>query len=226
MENNTRQERLNAAVRYLVGIDNINGKNIVSDVSERVGRHPNNIRAAFRGEDRYLTLKFVNSFCAVYGNVISADWIWTGRGTMLADGSVPYTDNDSNDAKRPRIPTVAMAGNLSEYVNGVKKFDCDLLPIIHQMPSYDFTMIIKGDSMEPKYEGGDEIACREVFDYIEWGKTYVVSTRDGALLKRLYDAGDKIRCVSYNHDEYPDFFIEKSSDLRFYKIVGLIRTNL
>lgn len=31
-----------------------------------------------------------------------------------------------------------------------------------KFPSYDFTMFIKGDSMSPKFESGDEIACRRI----------------------------------------------------------------
>lgn len=127
------------------------------------------------------------------------------------------------DAMRPRIPTMAMAGFLSDYVEGVRKEDCEFLPIIQRFPSYDFTMFVKGNSMEPKYEGGDEIACKRVYDVIEWGKTYVLDTTDGAVMKRVYDAGDKIRCVSYNSEEYPEFFIEKENVRGFYKVVGLIR---
>ena len=37
----------------------------------------------------------------------------------------------------------------------------------------------------------------------------MLDTRDGAVIKRLYDAGDKSRCVSYNK-EYPDFTVDKS----------------
>jgi hypothetical protein len=127
------------------------------------------------------------------------------------------------NASKPRIPTMAMAGFLSDYVEGVRKEDCEFLPIIQRFPSYDFTMFVKGNSMEPKYEGGDEIACKRVYDVIEWGKTYVLDTTDGAVMKRIYDAGDKIRCVSYNSQEYPDFFIEKENVRGFYKVVGLIR---
>ena len=76
--------------------------------------------------------------------------------------------------------------------------------------------------MEPKFEGGDEIAIRKVYDYIEWGKPYVLDTRDGAVLKRLYDAGDDYKCVSYN-SEYPDFKVQKKDVLAVYKVVGLIR---
>ena len=83
-------------------------------------------------------------------------------------------------------------------------------------------MIVKGDSMEPKFEGGDEIAIRKVCDVIEWGKTYVLDTRDGAVLKRLYDNGDNFKCVSFNA-EYPDFEVCKADVFGIYKVVGLLR---
>ena len=132
----------------------------------------------------------------------------------------------STVATRPRIPNdVAMAGNLSGYVDGTREEDGEQEPLVYQFPTYDFTIIIKGNSMEPNFKSGDEIACRRVYGIIKWGEVYVIDTPDGAVVKRIYDAGDKIRCVSYNNNEYPDFFIEKSSDLTFYKIVGLIRTS-
>lgn len=76
--------------------------------------------------------------------------------------------------------------------------------------------------MEPKYEGGDEIAIKKVTDYIKFGEVYVLDTRDGAVVKRLYDAGDAYRCVSYNK-EYSDFEVQKSDVFGVYRVVGLIR---
>ncbi len=73
-----------------------------------------------------------------------------------------------------------------------------------------------------KFQSGDEIAICKVNDVIEWGKTYVLDTRDGAVLKRLYDAGEKYRCVSYNK-EYPDFEVNKIDIFAVYRVVGLIR---
>ena len=77
--------------------------------------------------------------------------------------------------------------------------------------------------MEPKYEGGDEFACMKVESVIEWGKAYVLATRDGAVLKRLYKSEKGVRCVSYNHDEYPDFEIDAEDIFGVYRVVGLIR---
>lgn len=126
-------------------------------------------------------------------------------------------------ATKPRLPITAAAGVLSEYLNGVLANECDFVPVIRTIPDYDFTMIVKGDSMEPKFEGGDEIALKKVDTFVEWGKTYVLETREGAVLKRLYKEKNGVRCVSYNHDEYPDFIVNESDILGVYKVVGLIR---
>lgn len=123
---------------------------------------------------------------------------------------------------RPRIPLTAIAGRLPDITSSVTLADCEMLPAVRLLPPYKCTIIIQGDSMEPKFEGGDEIAIREVVDYIEWGKTYVLDTEDGPVLKRLYDDGDSFRCVSYNPD-YPPFTIEKQKVYRVFKVVGLIR---
>ncbi len=129
---------------------------------------------------------------------------------------------EEKERTKPRLPVTAAAGHLSEYVEGVMRYQCEEMPIIRVFPSYDFTMIIRGNSMEPKYEGGDEIALRKA-NIIEWGKEYVLDTEDGAIFKRIYDEGDSIRCVSYNSEEYPDFLVPKSSIYGFYKQVGLLR---
>lgn len=151
---------------------------------------------------------------------VSPDWLLTGEGEMLRQAAVasPMEHEDT----RPRIPVSAAAGALSGFAAAVQASDCERVPVIKAFPEYDYTMLIKGDSMEPKFEGGDEVAIKRVSSTIEWGKTYVLDTRDGAVIKRLYDAGDKFRCVSYNK-EYPDFTVDKSEVFGVYKVVGLIR---
>lgn len=83
MITDNRQQRLEKAISYLVSHKMIDGTDIVKVISEKVDRHPNNVRAALRGEDRYLTYKFIKSFCMIFGGVISPDWIWEGSGEML-----------------------------------------------------------------------------------------------------------------------------------------------
>ena len=146
---------------------------------------------------------------------------WKSEGKRK--GFEPNDEPNNKEVTKPRLPITAAAGTLSDYLGGVLAHECEQIPIIRSMPDYDFTMIVKGDSMEPKFEGGDEIACKKVNSLIEPGKTYVLSTRDGAVLKRIYPEEDGVRCVSYNHEEYPDFKVNGEDILGVYRVVGLIR---
>ena len=151
---------------------------------------------------------------------LSQSWLLTGEGDMLVDDS--NVEEGREQEMKPRLPMTVAAGTLVGFADSVHLYDCEMRPVITVLPPYDYTMIVNGNSMEPKYESGDEIAIRKVQDFIEWGKTHVLDTRDGAVLKRLYDAGDAFRCVSYNPD-YPDFNISKEDVFGVYKVVGQIR---
>lgn len=134
----------------------------------------------------------------------------------------PDSEHRTNET-RPRIPITAAAGSLSGAALGVTLQQCEQLPIIHQIPSYDFTMFIKGDSMSPRFESGDEIACRKIDQsrFIQWGKVHVLDTTQGVIIKRVYEDGDKIRCVSYN-PAYADFSIPKEDVYSMGLVVGSI----
>jgi repressor LexA len=153
---------------------------------------------------------------------LNPDWLLTGSGPMYITEDTPVDENGKPVETRPRLPMTVVAGGLIGFADSAMLSDCEQVPIIRAFPDYDCTMIVQGNSMEPKFEGGDEIAMRKVHDFIEWGKAHVLDTRDGAVLKRLYDAGDSFRCVSFN-PEYPDFEILKENVSGVYKVVGLIR---
>lgn len=230
MYKENREKRLDNAIKHLISLGLIDSKAISKSIAEKMRRRPNGISSALNGDKRYLTQKFTKSFCALYDNIISAEWIWDGVGTMLNNGeqqdyyepTMVKLPSDIDDSTRPRLPVTAAAGQLSEYIDGIMMYQCERMPIIRRFPNYDFTIIIRGNSMEPKYEGGDEIALKKS-TILEWGKDYVLDTEDGVIFKKIYDAGDNIRCVSYNKEEYPDFLIPKASIYGYYKFVGLIR---
>lgn len=150
---------------------------------------------------------------------LNLDWLITGEGEMLK--SVAPSDNLPEVRTRPRIPATAAAGSLSGDVASVTLRDCEQLPIISQFPAYDFTIIIKGDSMKPKYESGDEIACRRILNpsFIQWGKVHVLDTAQGIVVKKVYDDGDSIKCVSIN-PEYPPFSVPKDEVYSLSLVVG------
>lgn len=148
----------------------------------------------------YVRKDSTNDFCLEYDNI-----------------------NKGKSLTRPRVPLTAAAGSLSGESLGVTLEQCEQMPLIHQIPSYDFTMFIKGDSMSPRFESGDEIACRRIDQsrFIQWGKVHVLDTTQGFIIKRIYDDGDKIRCVSYNKD-YADFSVPKEDIHSISLVVGSV----
>lgn len=158
-------------------------------------------------------------------------WVRTGDGTMLREDikstSPPNKQTVSNletVETRPRIPYDAEAGALTEVMDGVNQYQCEQIPVISVFPNYNFTIRITGDSMEPHMHSGDEVACVRVNEssFLQWGRIHVLDTTQGVVIKRIYDAGEGIRCVSFNPD-YPDYIVPKR-DIRSYNlVVGLIR---
>lgn len=125
---------------------------------------------------------------------------------------------------RPRIPLEAAAGSLSIVTQSVSQSDCDYLPLVTRIPDYDFTIMVKGDSMKPDFLSGDEVACRMITErsFIQWGQPHVIDSYDGIVLKRIHDRGDSILCTSDN-PAYGEFCIPKADILHLARVVGLIR---
>ncbi len=182
-------------------------------VSKACGIKQNTFSRQIKGENA-LSSSTLLSIIGYFSDV-SIDWLLTGNGSMLRSGSALSVST------RPRVPLNAAAGSLSGDAAGVMLADCEQLPVISQLPSYDFTIVIKGDSMTPKYESGDEIACRRIDHtrFIQWGKVHVLDTSQGIIVKRIYDDGDSIRCVSINAD-YPPFLVPKEDIYSLSLVVG------
>lgn len=159
---------------------------------------------------------------------LNPQWLLTGKGRMLLEVDVdsyrPANPAIIASETRPRIPFEAAAGSLSLVAQSVTMTQCEQLPIIPRMPKYDFTIIVKGDSMEPEFKSGDELACKMLREssYIQWGRPYVVDSLDGVVLKRIHDAGDKILCTSDN-PRYGEFVIPKTEVNHLAIVVGLVR---
>lgn len=160
---------------------------------------------------------------------VNPDWLLSGRGKMLKEdlsemSSIStYGDNDEVET-RPRVPLDAVAGSLSIITQSISEAECERYPVISRFPSYDFTMLVKGDSMEPEFHSGDEIACRfiEKPSFIQWGRPHVLDTYQGVVLKRIYNRPGAILCKS-NNNNYDDFEVPKDDIYRIALVVGSIR---
>lgn len=168
---------------------------------------------------RELGLKAVEAVLNTYPDV-SAEWLLRGQ-------DMPKVEEKHLDVPvktLPRIPVKASAGSLTTMVDGITEIQCEQFPVVHNFPKYDFTIHISGDSMVPYYISGDEVACLRITSatFIQWGRVHVLDTSQGIVIKRIYDNGDTIRCVSYNPD-YPDFNVPKDEIFSYNLVVGTLR---
>lgn len=221
----------------------------IAVIEKRIGASRGVISKAIKnGTD--IQSKWLTSICDNFPNY-STEWLLTGNGEMLKtprqsentshipqrvispilkekDKKVPTSqkpEHDDANETRPRIPFDAAAGSLSHVgADSVLESECERIPVIPTFPRYDFTIFARGDSMEPQYLSGDELACRIINEssFIQWGRAHVLDTAQGIVVKRIYDHGSSITCKSNNPD-YPDFDIPKEDIHRIALVVGYLR---
>jgi len=133
-------------------------------------------------------------------------------------------ENQQQELKRiPLVPFEAIAGP------GTMVFDDEQVQDYYEVREFrgaDFLIRVKGDSMIPKYNGGDLVACKNVKDvlFFQWGKVYVIYTKSqGVMIKRIEPAPDpdNIMCVSENKN-YNWFEVPKSDIAGVALVIGSI----
>lgn len=152
---------------------------------------------------------------------LDIDWLLTGKEKEQKQ-TVDIALRDSAGT-RPHVDLYA-AGGGNEVLDGVTLARCEQVPVVPMLPRYDFTIRVTGESMQPQIMPGDVVACMRIDEptFLQWGRIHVLSTSQGIVIKKIFDAGDGIRCVSFNKD-YPDFVIPKQEIYSFNLVVGLIR---
>lgn len=116
------------------------------------------------------------------------------------------------------IPTGARAGAIGDYSEGVMKCETIVSPI----RGADYAIQVVGDSMAPEYTSGSYVLMKKVNEkqFIEWGKTYVLDTPNGAVLKNVRRTDDPtvVECVSVNKD-YQPYTIPKDFINGWYRVL-------
>lgn len=145
-------------------------------------------------------------------------WLITGEGDMVKE----------NPSVRgiPVLPYSAVGGYLAE--NNTEETDLETCYV----PEFtargaDFLIRVDGDSMYPRYHNGELLAIKIVRDpsFFQWGKVYVLSTKQGCIVKRVMPAKDDdsvVVCHSENSSLYPDYRISKKDILNVAVVVGHI----
>ncbi len=128
----------------------------------------------------------------------------------------------------PLIPIDAVAGIPGDDNIGVLLADCEQYTVPEfSAKGAQYLLRVSGTSMLPKYNNGDILACRKIDEmtFFQWGKVYVMDTRQGMLVKKVFpdkDNQDNIMCVSENKEDFPPFSLPKDEIRSISIVVGVI----
>lgn len=152
---------------------------------------------------------------------LNPDWLTHGTGEMLKAAS------KSANKELPLLPLDAMAGALSGVDFQIKDYECEHY-VIPDFKEADFLISVAGDSMNPTFMSGDVLAVRKVpmgGIWFEWGRAYVIATRQGCIVKRILPAEKEgyVRIVSDNKDNYPPFLLPHEEINGVAVVLGIIR---
>lgn len=159
---------------------------------------------------------------------LNPDWLLYGEGSMLKpppDGVPTARHASKNSEGIPLIPISAMAGAFTGDTT-VMEYECERY-VIPAFKGADFLIQVKGNSMQPTYYAGDLVACQRVPMgdlFFQWGKTYVLDTAQGALIKRIKHGSDNnhVLVVSDN-PEYEPFELARDQFYGVALVCGLVR---
>lgn len=170
----------------------------------------------------------------------SSGWLLTGEGSMLVNNSANNLVNSSNtsapapspssieeETKRvPLIPFEAQGGQLDGFArNGVTLAQCETVPT--PFKGAQFAISVRGQSMSPTYPSGCVLfISKNIADWVEWGKVYVLDTENGVIVKQLAPSSlgnDFVCCKSFNDaPEFAPFDVPKSTIFGIYRVVGAL----
>ncbi len=174
---------------------------------------------------------------------INPEWLLTGEGEMLknaphtfwrSDAEIEkqessiksYPKPDKKEKQLPLIPIEAIAGfGAGEFT--IMEHDVLEYYKIPEFSNADFLIPVKGSSMQPKYYGGDILACKHIqsFSFFQWGVPHVITIKDrGTVVKRIKQSENKneFDLISDN-DKYEPFTITIDDIVNIAIVIGVIR---
>lgn len=160
---------------------------------------------------------------------LSKVWLLTGEGDMLNDNkrmSLTEEQKDTSELSEYEtylLPMSAMGGSLTGISeDGTFWYNCER--IISPVKGCDCAINVSGDSMSPEYPSGSRIYIKKINPniFIDWGKTYVLDTCNGIVVKEIHKCEKEgyITCHSVNPDpKYADFDVPMSEIYGIYRVL-------
>lgn len=146
---------------------------------------------------------------------LNIDWLIHGEGEMITGKKM------GNVASEVRVfPMFAQGMSVSEFVEAQH---INTERIISPVAGADFAIRMEGDSMEPEIQSGAYLLVKRVDSEsaIEWGKTFLIETNNGPMVKNLYPCrGDNtaVTCVSINA-KYPDMVVKSCNVTGIWRVI-------
>ena len=185
-----------------------------SDLARAINKEPKNLMAAFSNTGRAMTLGLLTRVADTFPDVLNRDYLLKGEGDVAAP----------DRTMRPHYEATAAAG----FMSGLADPESGTLrPRIPDMPSYDFTIDARGESMEPKIKSGDTLLCRLAEDRANppIGKVCVIDGKDGAAVKVLAAASESGRTLTLHslNPAYRDYRVDAAEVSHIAVVVALLR---
>ena len=159
---------------------------------------------------------------------LNQDWIISGEGEMLK--SAPEIASAQNESMKEYetwlLPMDSHGGSLSGIpADGTLLQNCER--VISPIKGVDFAISVYGDSMAPEYPSGSRVLIKRINpeSFIEWGRTYVLDTCNGVLIKEVLHCqrDGYITCHSINTDpKYSDFDIPMTDVYGMYRVLMVL----
>ena len=150
---------------------------------------------------------------------LDLNWLVSGVGKMLKGDDAP----DPSAHSLPLIPMEAFAGP------GLPNYEDERVEdyyTISEFKNSDFLIRVKGDSMVPRYNGGDIVACKRVQDiyFLQWNRAYVLMTRSQGIMIKRVQPSDKERCIKCvsDNEKYAPFDVPMDDIVQIALVNGAI----
>ncbi len=146
--------------------------------------------------------------------------------SFLKDNANKENTNDTYKSEYTTylLPMSAMGGSLTGFAEpGVTLQNCEA--IISPIADVDFAITVYGESMAPEYPSGSRILIKKINPsiFIDWGKTYVLDTPNGVIVKEIHECKGKegyVTCHSINPDpKFSDFDVPLSEVYGMYRVL-------
>lgn len=181
------------------------------DIATALDMGPQRISDAYNGKSGKFTEHFLLKFADAYSDYISKDWLMDGRGEM----AVP------DKSLRPHFDVKVNAGFLNGLSEGQMSAEMRAMPV--PTLSYDFSIDVNGDSMEPDIMNGDVLYCRlcDSLDMSLLNTAYVIDSKEGAVVKEIADVLEDSIVLHSTNPKYEDYSLDMNDIHKTAKVVGL-----